>query len=261
MVTATQLFANYNPPPDAAEICFYCAGRCDKTHKSADVVKSSFTALDTVTRSDYVCGGCIEAFNEKATVTLLDGEIRTEQKTRLYSWIVYGGKRYGATKSHRAQILELCLSPPPSPYVICLSDSGQRQLLYRASVCSGRVYAVVSLEGERIAYRPEQLAERVELMKQVCAATGKPALLEPITAQIGMRVVEYFGHAEILAAWSELQSDPLTKVAAWLCPPKEECQNEYRAVESERSEDRSDIAEAAGPADSAASQRTFGWDD
>ena len=257
--TATQLFADYTPPPNATERCFYCAGRCTQKHKSKDVVKSSFTALDTVTRSDYVCDGCMVAFDESATVTLLDGEVRTEQKTRLYSWIVYDGNRHAATKAHRAQITQLCLTPPAPPYVISLADSGQRQLLYRARVCRGRVWAVVSLEGEAITYRPEQLEQRLKLMKQVCAATGKPALLEPITAQTGMRVVEYFGDAEILAAWSGLQADPLTKLAAWLCPPKEECQNEY--PECSRTENRPVIAEAARPADTATGQRTFGWDD
>jgi hypothetical protein len=258
-VTATQLFAGYSPPADAKERCFYCAGRCDARHKSVDIVKSSFTALDTVTRSDFVCDGCIDAFNERATVTLLDGEVRTEQKTRLYSWIVYGGKRYAATKAHRAQIAKLCLNPPMPPYIISLADSGQRQLLYRARVCTGRLYATVSLEGESIAYRPEQLEQRLKLMKQVCAATGKPALLEPITAQTGMRVVEYFGDAEILTAWSELQADPLTKLAAWLCPPKEECQSEH--PEPERTENRPVIAETVRQADSAAGQRAFSWDD
>jgi hypothetical protein len=257
--TATQLFADYTPPSDATERCFYCGGRCTQEHKSKDVVKSSFTALDTVTRSDYVCAGCMVAFDESATVTLLCGEVRTEQKTRLYSWIVCDGKRHAATKAHRAQITQLCLKPPAPPYVISLADSGQRQLLYRARVCSGRVYAVVSLEGEVITYRPEQLEQRLQLMKQVCAATGKPALLEPITAQTAMRVVEYFGDAEILAAWSELQADPLTKLAAWLCPPKEECQNEY--PEPERTENRPIIAEAVRQADAPAGQGTFSWDD
>jgi len=258
-ITATQLFANYTPPADAAKRCFYCGGQCTQDHKSKDVVKSSFTALDTVTRSHYVCGGCIVAFDESATVTLLCGEVRTEQKTRLYSWIVYDGKRYAATKAHRAQISGLCMNPPAPPYVISLTDSGQKQLLYRARVCTGRVYATVSLEGDAIVYRPEQLEQRLRLMKQVCAATGKPALLEPITAQTGMRVVDYYGDAEILTAWSELQADPLTKLAAWLCPPKDECQNEY--PECERIEDRPIIAEAAGPAVPSAGQRAFSWDD
>lgn len=260
-LTATQLFGGYTPPPDAAERCFYCGGQCGSDHKTSDIVKSSFTALDTVSRTAYVCPGCIVAFDENATVTLPTGEVRESQKTRLYSWIVYGGNRYAATKSHREWILQHCLNPPPPPYVISLSDSGQRQLLYRASVGRGKAYASVSLEGETIAYRPEQLAERLTLVKQVAAATGKPALLEPITAQTGMRVVEHFGSAEILTAWSELQSDPLTKLAAWLCPPKEECQSEYPEPERERIEERSVIAEAARQIDAPGGQRAFSWDD
>lgn len=255
--TAAQLFGNYNPPPDARERCFYCGGRCGEDYLSRDVVKSSFTALDTVSRTGYVCPGCIVAFDESATVTLCDGEVREAQKTRLYSWIVYGGKRYAATKAHRAWILQHCLNPPQSPYVISLSDSGQRQLLYRASVGRGGQHATVTLEGDSIVYRPVELSERLRLMKQVTAATGKPALLEPITAQTGMRVVEYFGNAEILAAWSELQADPLTRLAAWLCPPKEECQSEY----PEQIDERAIEPAAVGAAKPLPGQATFGWDD
>jgi hypothetical protein len=257
MVTATQLFGNYTPPYDATELCFYCGGRCGKKHPIIDVVKSSFTALDTVTRSQYVCPGCILAFDENATVTLPTGEVRHSQKTRLYSWIVYGGNRYAATKSHREWILQHCLHPPAPPYVISLSDSGQRQLLYRASVGRGTVYASVSLEGEVINYRPEQLETRLQLMRQVAAATGKPALLEPITSQTGMRVFEYFGSAEILTTWSELQADPLTRLAAWLCPPKEECQSEY----PERIEREPIVAKTSRQAEPSGGQRAFSWDD
>lgn len=260
-ITATQLFAGYTPSEAATERCFYCGGRCEADHKTSDIVKPSFTALDTVSRTAYVCPGCIVAFDENATVTLPTGEVRESQKTRLYSWIVYGGRRYAATKSHREWILRHCLNPPQPPYVISLSDSGQRQLLYRASVGRGGDHAIVSLEGETVVYQPEQLAERLKLVKQVAAATGKPALLAPITAQTGMRVVEYFRSAEILIAWSELQSDPLTKLAAWLCPPKEECQSEYPEPEPERIEERSIIAEATRQADTLPGQRAFSWDD
>lgn len=255
--TAAQIFGDYNPPPDARERCFYCGGRCGTEYLTRDIVKSSFTALDTVSRTGYVCPGCIVAFDESATVNLCDGEVREAQKTRLYSWIVYNGKRYAATKAHRAWILQHCLNPPPAPYVISLSDSGQRQLLYRASVGRGGEYVSVTLEGESIVYRPDQLVDRLSLVKQVAAATGKPALLEPITTQTGMRVVEYFGSAEILIAWSELQADPLTKLAAWLCPPKEECQSEY----PERIEERTIEPASTRAAEPLPGQTTFSWDD
>jgi hypothetical protein len=254
-ITATQLFANYTPSVDAAERCFYCGGQCSQEHKSKDVVKSSFTALDTVTRSDYVCGGCIVAFDENATVTLLCGDVRVEQKTRLYSWIVYGGKRYAATKAHRAQIAELCMNPPAPPYVISLADSGQRQLLYRAKVCTDRVHATVSLEGDSIAYRPEQLEQRLKLMKQVCVATGKPALLDTITPQTGMRVIDYYGDDIVFSEWQKTQSESLTRLAAWICPPKEECANEFAGYEIVGP------AKADGPVESAGGQTTFSWAD
>lgn len=258
MITATQLFGNYTPPPDAAALCFYCGGRCGTDHLAKDIVKSSFTALDTVTRSSYVCRGCLVAFDESATITLCDGEVREAQKTRLYSWIIYRKIKYAATKSHRDFILDHCLNPRSQPFAISLSDSGQRQLLYRARVNKhAGPYHTVSLEGEPITYMRQHLVSRLRLMRQVAAATGKPALLEPITTQTGMRVVEYFGSAEVLTAWSEVQSDPLTKLAAWLCPPKEECQREY----PERIEEQPTEPTGTGKAKPVTGQRTLSWDD
>lgn len=255
--TAPQLFANYRPSPGNSERCFYCGGKCGTEHLARDIVKSSFTALDTVTLSDYVCPGCICAMDESATVTLLDGEVRTEQKTRMYSWVVANGTRRAATKAHRASLLTICTTPPPAPFVICLSDSGQRQLLYLARVCLDASQPVVSLEGEVIRYRPAELIARLRICKRIAAATGKPALLEAITPQTAMRVIDYHEDESLVSEWQKVQSEPLTRLAAWLCPPKEECQSEYPGI-IDRPEPA--IIEAR-PVKPAGGQATFGWDD
>lgn len=223
--TATQLFAGYEPTGE--EVCFYCCGRCEPTHPASKIVKSSFTGRDTVSLSKWVCPGCIDAMDEKRSIVMIDGVMRDGQKTRGYSWVIAGYGRRAATKSHREQLLQICLNPPDPPFVICISDSGQKHLLYRASVNRSRNVITVSLEGELISYQPAQLLERLELCKMVCAATGKPALKERLEPQAQMRVVEYYETEEVLSQWLACCFDPVTRLAAWLCPHKSECENEY----------------------------------
>jgi CRISPR type IV-associated protein Csf1 len=225
--TATQLFARYRPSGD--ETCFYCGGPCDRSHAASDVVKSSFTGLDTVTLSEWVCTGCVEAMQEKINITQIDGDSRDGQKVRGYSWIITETERKACTKSHRAQLLDACVSPPPVPFAICISDSGQKHLLYRSVVNHNRDLVTVTLEGEPVTYRPSELLERIELCKRVCAATGKPAMKDAMSVQTQMRIVEHFDSDDVLAAWQDCFSQPLTRLAVWLCPPKEMCLNDYPA--------------------------------
>ncbi|HSH29696.1 MAG TPA: hypothetical protein VK971_07300, partial [Thiohalobacter sp.] len=103
-------------------------------------MKSSFTGLDTVFApgSEYVCDGCVACMQEKGDVTLLDGEERSGQKLRAYSWVVTEKAARAATKSHRKTVRGLCLSPPAPPFSIVIGGIGkkmpQRHLLYRGVV-------------------------------------------------------------------------------------------------------------------------------
>lgn len=230
MQTATQLFAKLTPA--GTHRCFFCGGWADDVNPADETVKKSFTGLDTVTLSKWVCDGCIEAMGERSDIVLLSGECRSGQKVRGYSWIVTGESRRAATKSHRTELLNACASPPSVPFVICLTDSGKKHLLYRAVVNYSRDTVTVTLEGERITYKPSRLLARFELCRQVCAATGKPALKEPLCTRSQMRVYEHFESDIVLAAWLDCFSEPLTRLATWLCPPKEICSNVYPGITS-----------------------------
>lgn len=225
LVTAPLLFARVNAA--GSQRCFFCAGLCDETIAAADFVKSSFTGLDTVTLSRFVCAGCVASQDEDATIVLPDGETRTGQKTRGYSWVFDHHKRTACTKAHREWIMQQCLNPPETPYVICLTDSGQKHLLYRAVVCCSRDRITATLEGERIDYSPAELTGRMRICRMIAAATGKPALKETLSPQSQMRIVEHHESEEPLAAWLAVQNEPLSRLAAWLCPAKEECLNEF----------------------------------
>lgn len=230
-LTAPQLFAAYEPTGNC--VCFYCGGRCDDTHAASDIVRPTFTALDTVTRSPWVCQGCVVAMAEGIDITTIDGEVKRNQKTRGYSWIATKRTRTACTKAHRQQLLEACMQPPSPPYAICISDSGQRHLLYRTPVCWSQDIVTVTLEGEVVTYEPTRLWARIDLCKRIAAATGKPALKEQLSAQSQMRIVEHYGDDASLAAWLAMQNEPLSRLAAWLCPPKEECISEYPGIATE----------------------------
>lgn len=227
-LTAPQLFARYEP--QGSETCFYCGGCCDQTHSAKDVVKSSFTGLDTVTLSQWVCVGCVDAMQEKINITQIDGDSRDGQKVRGYSWIITETERHACTKRHRVELLNACINPPKPPFVVCISDSGQKHLLYRSVVNHSRNQITVTLEGESITYQPKELIERLELCKQIAAATGKPAMKETMSTQTQMRIIEHYESYDVLAAWLDCFSKPLTRLAVWLCPAKEECVSEFPAV-------------------------------
>lgn len=213
-----------------SERCFYCGASCDQSHCAAEWVKDSFTSRDTVFGGRFVCVGCTLALDESATITLLDGTVRAEQKKRCYSWVITTDKALAATKAHRDLLMRRCLAPPEPPYAIVLSDSGQKHLLYRGCVGQSEARAVVSLEGERIDYEPRELAERIELCKKLIAGSGKPALAEPLSANTAMRIIAHHRDDSLVDSWSIVCESPLSRLALWLAPGKEECLREYPAI-------------------------------
>jgi CRISPR type IV-associated protein Csf1 len=169
--------------------------------------------------------------SEKAIVELPDGTVRESQKIRCYSWVITSARRIAATKSHREWLLSQCLSPPDAPFVICISDSGQKHLLYRAVVCHSRDVVTVTLESERVTFKSEELFQRLSLCKMITAVLGKPALAESLSIRQRMSVVEYHGNDLLLNAWLLVREQSLTRLAIWFCPPKKECENEYPAAQ------------------------------
>jgi hypothetical protein len=230
MQTAPQLFARIVPSETDTNRCFFCGGLCGDKTPADKFVKSSFTGLDTVTRSPWVCDGCIESQDESAEIALPGGELREGQKVRGYSWVIDQECRIAATKAHRQWLLQWCIEPPDPPFVICITDSGQKHLLYRAVVNHSREPVTVTLEGEPITYSRLELIARWQLCRRICAATGKPALSEPMSAQTQMRVFEHYGSYEFLNEWLAVASKPVTRLAAWLCPPRDECFIEFPPV-------------------------------
>lgn len=205
--------------------CFYCGAACDaERYPASTYVKSSFNGRGEVAApgSPAVCEGCVLALREKAPIVLIDGERRDGQMMRGYSHVLHGGRHHAATKAHLDRIRALCLDPPEPPFAIVLSDSGQTHQIYRGVVNHSRETVVATLEGARVAFRPDELRERLSLCGKLVAATGKPALSESVTTRFAVAVMERFRDGEILVEeWVRAREQPLSRLAAWLCPNKE----------------------------------------
>lgn len=228
-MTVPELFAaaHNKTPRTGPHRCYYCGALCDGSNESREYVKSSFTGIDTVTaqHSPAVCDGCVMCLDERRTITTHDGQRREGQRVRGYSWILSPAGAVPCTKADREFIRATCLAPPIPPYAISISDSGQKQLLYRGVVNHSRDVVTVTLEGERISYRQEQLAERIRLVMPLIAATGKPALEEGLSVRQRMTCTEECGE-EAVSRWKLVCGEPLTTLAIWLSPGKEGCINE-----------------------------------
>lgn len=227
--SATELFAfaRGEAIEHGSHRCFYCGGSCSGRTSAKSHVKKTFTAIASVAGGDAVCGGCIAAMQEKATIRMASGEVRENQKVRCYSWVVTSTDAVAATKAHREYLLGQCLAPPPPPYVICISDSGQKHLLYLSVVVMEKSRTTVTLEGERISFRPHGLQERLSMCKCIAAAVGRPALRDSLTINQRIAVVEYHGDTALLDKWDMVRDEPLSRLAVWFTPAKKDCANEY----------------------------------
>ena len=73
---------------------------------------------------------------DTADVAYIDGSIKHVPRAamRMNSWVITAESAVAANKSHLAELRAACLSPPPPPYAIVVSESGQTHQIYRAKV-------------------------------------------------------------------------------------------------------------------------------
>lgn len=223
MLTCPQLFAGLNET--GTETCFFCGGQCGDEHTAKKYVKDSFTERDQVAcgSSDYVCGGCVAAMDERATITLIDGEVRKDQKTRNYSWVITEDRALAATKAHREQLRELCLNPPKPPYAICLAD-GQKHQLFKTQVCTSRLIVSVNVEGTIATFSKQQLVDRLAIVQRLIGCAGKPDVSAGLPSRIlWPRLTNSMSPSEIQIVcpfWDRVRNEPLTRLACWVAAGK-----------------------------------------
>lgn len=208
--------------------CVFCGAPAATPYAPPD----SFTARDTLVRPSarHVCVGCVLCLEEVGVARYHDGSAYpfTKAFRRMCSWVFSPVGATAATKAHTDYLRGVCLCPPAPPFAISLTTSGQKHVLYRSVVNYAPDNVVVTLEGDRVEYCPAQLSARLALCGRVAAATGKPALAEAPSSNVWRRVCERYADGEsVCAFWDRVWADPVSRLAAFLCPNKGACELVY----------------------------------
>jgi CRISPR type IV-associated protein Csf1 len=200
--------------------CLMCGASCTDRHARSEVVKDTFTGWAGVPypQSLVVCHGC----------WLATREMDRSNRPRLFTWIITNHRADKYTKAHLSIIAHACINPPVPPFGICIATSGKKHLLYRTPVNLSRDSITVMLEEEPVSFAPCDLAERIELCSRIAAAAGKPALANGATMRLAIALPQYWKNWEpILEKWLKIGQQPLSRLAAFLCPNMEGSSNEY----------------------------------
>lgn len=213
--------------------CFYCGAPADDSNPTSVHVKPTFTAFATAVHpgSTVVCNGCVLAMRDELDVPLLVGGVQPVARAamRMFSWVITRDRAAGASRAHLAALREVCLHPPHPPYAVVLTDTGQTHQIYRGVVARSTARAVVTLECERIDYRPDDLAAAVELAGRLAACVGKPGLYDRRwSTTSASRIFARWRDADaMIDRWSRESDSPLSRLAAWLTPKMEDCKVAY----------------------------------
>ncbi len=204
--------------------CYYCGGRCDDSFPAQ--VKDTFNdrAAAACPRSTVRCGGCEYLMTNGVPMAGRE----KPQKPWTYSWVITPATATPLTKADLTTIRGTCLAPPAPPYAIVIAASGQKHIAFRTPAGIDRTTATVGLEGETISYHPDDLRARLWLSSRVAAAAGKPALTEELSMSACIAIFDRFEDGEdLIGQWSRVWTEPLSRLAAFLTPKREDCQHDH----------------------------------
>ena len=121
VVTPSGKTVIYEPAKDGelSGRCWLCGCETETGHPKKKIIKPTFTDHDlaAIPWSDVVCEHCAWALSYR--------------ELRNYSILATGDGLYHPT---RAQIREAILNPPDPPFLLCVAESGQRWLHFKANV-------------------------------------------------------------------------------------------------------------------------------
>lgn len=210
--------------------CFYCGAPCDDSFTTNEyLAATSFNDWNIVAspQSKFVCCGCTLALREQMK---WPGKEKP-QRFRNYSWLLTEARAKHFTKGDQAEIAAVLLTPPEPPWAMALAVSGQRHVLYRTPVNFGGDVHTVQLEADRVHYSCTELSVRLDLVRELVSAIGKPALESRITTGHAMAACERYGDRGIalIEEWISVSTEPLSRLAIFLCPGRDKCNELYAA--------------------------------
>jgi len=218
IITASRLFGKNKIVGD--ERCFYCGTECESDPEMSvkKKVAKTFTNHDEVKHpsSQYICRGCDESLSSCIDLVLLDGEKRESQRVRTYSWIITQDDRIAATKAHIPLLRNVVCNPPVPPFSIVLSDSGKKQLVFRAPVSLSTEEYSVMLEDETVIVNRNTFPDILMAADYAASMVGKTGLLESTSFGYYSAVQKYENGIEVYERWLEIQKKPIARLAAWL---------------------------------------------
>lgn len=205
--------------PNTTHRCFWCGRSCGVRFTRADHVSATFLGFADVFdgSSGYICAGCLRMTDES------DRSLRP----RMFSWLITQTHLVSAHRGQMELIRGWCMRPPQTDYAIVLATSGKKHLAFLSPVNHRSDIVTVQLEREQVTYAPDELTERLKLCMKLAAATGKPSLVDRPSANMISRAALYFRDFEPLLLWQHVWSDPLSRLAGFLCPKQEICRSEY----------------------------------
>ncbi len=211
---------------DGNQRCWFCGSSCDDSIPASDYVLPTCTTRQyaMAPSSNFVCVGCAEVHNREASV-LVYGEDQPREKSRVcsYSWLLFEDRYIALTKAHIHVIREFLLSPPDCVWGLAIASSGQKNIVWRGQSNHDKSACVILLEEEEISFIPSDLQERLDLAISICAISGKPALKENPTQQIFSACLEKYGNIDAAEKWKKVWCQPLSRLAAFICPRKDDC--------------------------------------
>lgn len=111
--------------------------------------------------------------SDSVDLVMLDGEKRSKQKARNYSWVITSDRCVAATKSHLPRLREICLNPPAFPIAVLIRDGlGKTNELQRTPIVQQWPMRV-NFDGRIAIYDREQLANRIDCCRTVIREMGK----------------------------------------------------------------------------------------
>lgn len=99
---------------------------------------------------------------EEIGISEMWGGYAVPQRMRTYSHFVICGDWVPMTKAQKPQMRAIILNPPKTEWLGVIADTGQKHIIFRSKVSTGRTACIVQFEEQSISYEPISLKSLYE---------------------------------------------------------------------------------------------------